>query len=197
MAKEKKTKVEVEESQMKETVVMEKPVVKKEPQKPKWEIKDRTYILKDGKRPLSKSIRATDIYWFDEKAGYERELKYCENQKTSFVDEMKGDQRLAHIVFRNGILHVKKSKVVLQKLLSLYHPHRNKIYFELKPQVIAENQIDNIEIEIEALTSARDLDIDTTEAVMRVELGSKVSNMSSKELRRDLLLFARNNPRLF
>ena len=35
------------------------------------------------------------------------------------------------------------------------------------------------------------------EAVMRVEVGSKVSEMSSKELRRDLLLYAKRNPRLF
>jgi len=35
------------------------------------------------------------------------------------------------------------------------------------------------------------------EAVMRVELGSKVSKMSSKEVKRDALLFARQNPGLF
>ena len=35
------------------------------------------------------------------------------------------------------------------------------------------------------------------EAVMRVELGSKVSEMSSKELKRDLLLFAKKKPKLF
>ena len=40
------------------------------------------------------------------------------------------------------------------------------------------------------------MDIDMAEAVMRVEIGSKVSEMSSKELKRDLLLFARNNPDL-
>jgi hypothetical protein len=32
---------------------------------------------------------------------------------------------------------------------------------------------------------------------MRVEKGSNVSKMSSKELKRDLLIFARNNPMLF
>jgi len=32
---------------------------------------------------------------------------------------------------------------------------------------------------------------------MRVEIGSKVDTMSSKELRRDLLLFARSEPELF
>jgi len=35
------------------------------------------------------------------------------------------------------------------------------------------------------------------EAVLRVEIGSRVSEMSSKELKRDLLLFARANPQLF
>jgi hypothetical protein len=35
------------------------------------------------------------------------------------------------------------------------------------------------------------------EAIVRVEIGSGVSNMSSKELKRDLLLFAKRNPKLF
>jgi hypothetical protein len=43
----------------------------------------------------------------------------------------------------------------------------------------------------------RNLDIDMVEAVMRVEVGSAVSEMSSKELKRDLLLYAKRNPRLF
>ena len=205
MAK-KKEKAKVEEPIVEETVVMEKPVVeapkikkevKPEPKKPTWEIKDRTYILRNGKSPLSKSIRAAGIYYFDEEKGYERELKYCENQKTCFVDEMKGDQRLEHIIFRNGVLIVKKEKTVLQKLLSLYHPHREKTYFELKPQAVAEYEIDNIEMEIEALNAAYSMDIDMAEAIMRVEIGSKVSKMSSKEIKRDLLLFAKKNPKLF
>ena len=32
---------------------------------------------------------------------------------------------------------------------------------------------------------------------MRVELGSKVSSMSSKEIKRDLMVFAKRNPKLF
>ena len=68
---------------------------------------------------------------------------------------------------------------------------------ELQPQVIAEYEIDHIEMEIEALNAAQQIDIDMAEAIMRVEVGSKVSKMSSKELRRDLLVFARKNPKLF
>ena len=142
-------------------------------------------------------IKSAGVYWFDEEKGYERELKYCENQRTPFVDEMKGDQRLAHIIFRSGSLFVPKEKTVLQKFLSLYHPHRGQLFYEHKPVEIAENQIDFLEMEVEALVLAKNIDIDLAEAIMRVEVGSDVSRMSSKELRRDLLLYARKNPNLF
>ena len=190
-----------------EVPVVETPVV--ETQKPKrtgptykkssdgWEIKDRIYKLVGNKKPLSRSIRSANIYWFDEKAGYEREIKYCVNQKTVFVDEMKGDQRLDHIIFRNGMLIIEKEKVVLQKLLSLYHPDRDVIFYEEKPVAVAENEIEILELEIEALKLAQTIDIDMAEAIMRVEVGSKVSEMSSKELKRDLLLYAKRNPMLF
>ena len=205
MAK-KKTAEVIEEPLVEETVVVEapkpepkpQPVVKKEePKKNTWEIKDRIYYLKGNKKPLSRMLKSANIYWFDEEKGYERELKYCQNQKTPFVDEMAGDQRLEHIIFRSGSLYVPKEKTVLQKLLSLYHPHRDQLYYEHKPVEIANTQLDWLEFEVEALSIAKDLEIDMVEAIMRVEIGSEVSRMSSKELRRDLLLYAKRNPRLF
>ena len=198
MAK-KKTKVEVEETpQVVETPVVETPKIKKvEPAKPSWEIKDRVYYLKSNKKPLSYMIRSSNIYYFDKEKGYERELKYCQNQKTSFVDEMVGDQRLEHIIFRNGSLFVEKEKTVLQKLLSLYHPHKDKLFYEYKPAQEAANEIEILELEADAIVIARDMDIEIAEAIMRVEKGAEVSKMSSKELKRDLLVFARNNPALF
>ena len=201
MAKKQKTKVVTEEvtqvvEQPKvEIPVMEKPLPKKK--KDTWEIKDRIYYLKGGKKPLSKMIKSANIYYFDEEKGYERELKYCENQRTPFVDEMRGDQRLAHIIFRSGNLFVPKEKTVLQKLLSLYHPHKDQIYIEHQPQKLAEEEIDILNIQVDALMAARNIDIDMAEAIMRVENGSKVSEMSSKELKRDLLIFAKKNPKLF
>jgi len=203
MAKKKETKKVVEpliEKDFKEveTPVMETPKPKKvEPKKPSWEIKDRVYYLKGNKKPLSRLIKSANVYYFDEEKGYERELKYCQNQKTPFVDEMKGDQRLEHVIFRAGSLFVPKEKTVLQKLLSLYHPDKDKIYYEHEPVAVAESEIDWLEMEIEALNAAQSMDVDMAEAIMRVEIGSQVSQMSSKELKRDLLLYAKRNPGLF
>ena len=205
MAKKKETKPVAVEETVAEQEIMEavndfmEVDVPRERLKPsnEWEVKDRVYYLKGNKKPLSRSIKAANIYYFDEEKGYERELKYCQNQRTPFVDEMKGDQRLEHIVFRSGSLFVEKEKTVLQKLLSLYHPHKDNIYEEFKPSVIAGEEIDVLELQVDALIAARSIDIDMAEAIMRVEKGSGVSNLSSKELRRDLLVFARNNPKLF
>ena len=199
MAKKKVTKVK--EPIVEETVVVEQPKVEapKIKAKPKntWEIKDRIYYLRGSKKPLSYYIRTSNLFWFDEEKGYEREIKFCQNQRTVFVDEMKGEQRLEHIVFRNGALFVEKAKVTLQKFLSLYHPNNGSLFYEHKPVEVAAHQIDRLELEADAILMARQIDIDKAEAIMRVEKGSKVSNMSSKELKRDLLLFARNNPDLF
>ena len=197
MAKKQTKKVEVKEPQASAAnemieVAVEKPKAKKDD----WEIKDRMYYLIGKATPLTKLIRGSNIYYFDEEKGYERELKYTSNQRTPFVDEMQGEHRLEHIIFKNGALMVPKNKTVLQKLLSLYHPHKNKVYKEHKPKVIASNELDWLEFEIEALNQARTMDIDTAEAIMRVEIGSKVNDLSSKELRRDLLLFAKRNPKL-
>jgi hypothetical protein len=193
----KKQKIEKEISTEEVTQVVEQPKVVEKIKKDTWEIKDRTYYLSRGKKPLTATIPSTNIYYFDEKKGYERELKYTSNQRTCFVDEMVGDQRLEHITFMNGFLIVPKNKTVLQKLLSLYHPGKDTQYHEQDNIKIAKDEVADIELEIEALNAARNLDIDMAEAVMRVEIGSKVSEMSSKELKRDLLLYAKRNPELF
>ena len=204
MAKKQETKKQdvtyVEETEVNVTSVVDIPEPKaRERLKPsnEWEIKDRMYLLKGGKKPLSRSIKSANVYYFDKEKGYERELKYCQNQKTCFVDEMKGDQRLEHIIFRSGALYVEKEKVTLQKLLSLYHPDKDVMFYEYKPAAVAADEIEVLDMQVDALIAARNIDIDMAEAIMRVENGSGVSKLSSKELKRDLLVFARNNPKLF
>ena len=180
-----------------------KPAVKvSKPSKPKWEIKDRTYLLKGLKTPLTYTIasRHTPRYpllWFDEEKNEQRELRYATNQNSPLVDEQSGEATLGHIVFRDGTLTVTKEKQNLQKLLSLYHPMKNIKYSEFNPVEEAVDDLETIEYIIEALNVARDMDVDQAEAILRVEVGSRVSEMSSKEIKRDLLIFAKENAQLF
>jgi frataxin-like iron-binding protein CyaY len=187
-----------------ETMVVEQPKKEtpKAPAKPQWEIKDRTYYLRGAHSPLTFTLasRHTSKYpllWFDNATGEQKEIRYATNQNSPFVDEQKGEATLGHVMFTNGTLFVPKEKQNLQKLLSLYHPGLNKKYAEFDAVLVAEDELDDLELQIEALNAAVSIDIDQAEAILRVEIGSKVSSMGSKEIKRDLILFARKNPGLF
>jgi len=195
-------KDEVATQEIKEQVVEKVTPVQKKESKPSWEIKDRTYILARGISPLTFTIpsRHTSkhaLLYFDKDTGEQKEIRYATNQASPFKKEQDGEATLGHIIFQNGTLIVPKEKQNLQKLLSLYHPLKGRIYNEFSPVEVAEDELDILDLQIDAMTAARTMDIDHAEAIMRVEHGSKVNSMSSKEIKRDLLLFARNNSELF
>jgi len=192
----------VEVAPQKEVVVAKKVATPVVPTKPEWEIKPRTYIVKGNKQPLTLTIpgkhtRKSPLLYFDKDQAKQRELRYATNMNSPFTDEQKGEVTLGHITFRDGILSVPEENQILQKLLSLYHPLRDKKYFEFDAVADAEDDLDIIEMEVHALNAAMEMDVDQAEAILRVEKGSSVSNMKSKELKRDLLLFAKRKPGLF
>ena len=199
MAKEAKA-VETTEVAPQKTVSAK--TVEQKQSKPEWEIKDRVYYLTGKKSPLtltipSKHTRKHAFLYFDEKTGKQKELRYATNQDSPLVDEQKGECTMGHIRFSNGSLTVNKEQQNLQKLLSIYHPLKGKVYEEFSAKEEAVDQLEILDLQIDALNAARGMDIDQAEAILRVEIGSNVSKMSSKELKRDLLLFAQNNPELF
>jgi len=170
--------------------------------KPSWPIKNRSYYLAGNKEPLTFRLNSRHSYlkpllYFDEENGVQKELRYATNQNSPFVQEQNGEATLGQILFENGILSVPKQNQNLQKLLSLYHPDLNKKYHEFDAQEEAVDDLEDLEIEFEAISAARSIDIDQAEAILRVEKGSEVANMSSKEIKRDLYIFAKSNPSLF
>lgn len=174
----------------------------KVPAKPVFEFKDRTYVLKTGKSPLvyslpSKHSARKPLLYFDKELGHNREIRYATNQPSPFVDKQEGTSTLGRIILRNGQLVVPKERVALQKLLSLYHPYKDQIYYEFDPVGISENELDWIELELEALNLAKLLSVDEAEGILRVEFGSKVSELSSSEIKRDLMIFAKRQPATF
>ena len=205
MAKNKKEEVAIEELPVVEGQVIEnvaQPIKVKPVKKDDCEIKDRTYILKGDKEPLtftipSKHTRRHPLLWFDQSAKEQRELRYATNMNSPFVDEQKGEVTMGHITFRDGSLHVASKDVALQKLLSLYHPMKDRKYAEYVPKQIASDELVDLEYEIEALLAARMMDVDEAEAIVRVEQGNVVDSLSSKEVKRDLMLLAKRNPQLF
>ena len=192
-------KIEVAPQSIVETKKVSTPVQSTEP---KWEIKDRSYYLAGNKEPLTFRLNGRHSYlkpliYFDESTGEQKELRYATNQNSPFTQDQNGESTLGQIVFENGVLLVPKQKQNLQKLLSLFHPDLNKKYYEFDAQEEAKDELEDLELEFEAISNARTMDVDQAEAILRVEKGSEVSSMSSKEIKRDLYIFAKSNPGLF
>ena len=169
------------------------------------ERKDRTYLLANGKSPIefllsSRHTNRSPLLYFDEEQGINRSLRYAKNQKTPFLDEQDGNAITEPIIFADGVLNVSRTNPVLQEFLH-YHPG-NKInggglFYEFDPAKEAEENINNLNLEVDALIAARSLDVHTMEAIARVYLRGNVDKMTTSELKRDILLFAKNNPKDF
>ena len=165
------------------------------------ELKDKVYVLKRKTFPISfmlasRNTRNKPLLYFDSSKGLNRALRYAVNQKSPFEDEQDGNFILEPIIFEDGLLAVNKYNQVLQQFLE-YHPDNGSLFEEVDTQRDATNQIDTLNAQLDAQIAARELDINTADALGRVLLGARVDRLSSEELKRDLILYARNHPREF
>lgn len=177
-----------------------KPKVVERPTEETFEFKDRTYILKGDSTPITYAIRSKHapskpLLYFDGEKN--RALRYCDNQSSVFLDEQDGYAVTTQIVMDNGKLIVPKENVELQKFLSIYHPDNGKVFYEFNPEQKAQKDYDEELVVLEAQIQVKDMPIEDLEAVGRVIFKNKVDRLTSSELRRDLIVYARKNPKEF
>jgi len=161
---------------------------------------DKVYRLKIG-NPLSYTLASRNharypLMWFDEKNNINRALRYATNQRSPFEDEQDGNAIVEPIIFEDGFLRVPKQNPALQLFL-YYHPLNGVIFSEVDKEKDAAAEVDDLNLEIEALIEARQLSLDQIETLTRVMFGKDPSTVSTAELKRDLLVFAKNDPKEF
>jgi hypothetical protein len=161
---------------------------------------NKVYKLKIGS-PLSYTLPSRNhhrfpLMWYDEKNNVNRALRYSVNQKSPFEDEQDGNAILEPIVFEDGFLSVPKNNPVLQEFLH-YHPLNGVTFTEVDKEKEASEEVADMNIEVDALIEARQLSINQVEMLTRVLFGKDPSLISTAELRRDILIFARRDPKDF
>lgn len=157
------------------------------------------YILKSKAAPLSfmlasRNTKRSPLLHFDGKTN--RPLRYSSNQKSPFEDEQDGNAILEPIIFEDGFLRVPATNPVLQEFLSL-HPGNGRLFEEVDLEKDAQSDVEIINLEVDAMVAARDLDLSTMEKVARISLGRNAESMTSAELKRDIMIFAKTNPKAF
>lgn len=144
----------------------------------------------------SRSTRRYPLLWFDEDQNVNRPLRYAVNQKTPFEDEQDGNALVEPIIFEDGMLRVPKNNPVLQQFL-YYHPMHGTVFAEVNYEKDAQKEVEYLTEEVDALIEARSLSIDQLENVARVLFGKDPSIISTAELKRDVLIYAKKDPRGF
>ena len=161
---------------------------------------DKVYKLKKGS-PLSYTLASRNspkfpLMWYDEKNNVNRVLRYASNQKSPFEDEQDDNPILEPIIFEDGFLSVPKNNPVLQEFLH-YHPMNGIVFQEIDREKDASIEVDDLNIEVDALVEARKLSIDQIEMMTRVLFGKDPSIISTSELKRDILVYAKKYPKDF
>lgn len=162
-------------------------------------LKDRVYKLTRGKAPLnyilaSKSSSLKPLLYFDGKEN--RAIRYARNQKSPFEDEQDGNVILEPIIFKDGFLRVPKENPVLQHFLSV-HPAFGVKFEEVDKKRDAQQELETIELEADAISKAKDLSMEQLEVFTRLLLGRDPELVSVPEMKRDIMIFARLNPSEF
>lgn len=144
----------------------------------------------------SRHSRRSPLLHFDEGKGLNRPLRYARNQKSPFEDEQDGNAILEPIVFEDGMLFVPKQNQVLQQFLH-YHPSNGRVYEVVDKSRDASKELEMVEKAVDAMIVAKELKGDKLLAVARVLIGVSVDKMSTAEIKRDVLVYARNSPHDF
>lgn len=144
----------------------------------------------------SRSTRRFPLLWFDEEQNVNRPLRYAVNQKSPFEDDQDGNAIVEPIIFEDGMLRVPKNNPILQQFLH-YHPMNGSVFAEVNYEKDAQQEVDSLNEEVEALIEARSLTIEQLENVSRVLFGKDPSVVSTAELKRDVLIYAKRDPRGF
>lgn len=168
---------------------------------PKKPTVNKIYKLKNDAAPLSFILpsRGTAQYpllWWDEENGINREIRYAVNQRTPFKDEQDGNAIVEPIIFEEGFLSVPKTNPVLQEFLYL-HPLNGISFEELNFEKDATADLERINYEVDALIRAKELTVDQMETVYRILFNMSPEKITTAEMKRDILVFAKNEPHNF
>jgi hypothetical protein len=171
---------------------------------------EKSYRLTDsrsGEAFMLKTGRNKRLLAFDEEKKYNRAIRHCPNEVSIFIDEQSEHALVEPVIFRNGMLDVKKQDQATQKFLS-FHPDNvangGNWFEEINDEQEAGEDIEREELvtEIKQTVKAKG---DEEEGIYALEMVASIllnsvneaSKMSKSELKRTIYQFADSDPYYF
>tara|TARA_R110000851_G_scaffold24725_3_gene71335 strand:- start:1459 stop:2226 length:768 start_codon:yes stop_codon:yes gene_type:complete len=140
----------------------------------------------------------SDAVVLDKKTGMNRQIRYCPNEPSIFVDEQSSNAIRSHILFEEGILSTEPNQPNLQDFLDL-HPFNKEngggVYLEVNTESNAQEELDTEFLLHDAVSMVRSKSMsDLLPIAIYLNMDT---NQKNSELKRELLLEAKSNPKNF
>jgi len=156
------------------------------------------YKIVRGKGGIVTMIPMKGITIYDEEMDTVREIRYCPNEPSIFVDEQSQNAKRETILFEGGRLFIPKSKPNLRKFMEL-HPHNTandgSLFSKVDTQAKAKLDLEKEFLVSDAVIKVRDTDIND---LLPVALYFNIDvNQAVSEIRYNLLTLARKRTEEF
>ena len=153
------------------------------------------YEIPKGKGGIVTMIPMKGVTIYDEDQDTVREIRYCPNEPSIFVDEQSQNAKRETIIFENSRLFVPKTKPNLRKFMDL-HPNNiangGNLFVKVDTRAKAELDIEKEFLISDAVIKVRDTDIND---LLPVALFFNIDvNQAVSEIRYNLLNLARKRP---
>jgi len=135
---------------------------------------------------------------YDPETNTNRQIRYCPNEPSIFSDEQSNLAVRKHVVFENGLLMVQPSEPTLMRFLEMHPGNRANgggLFEEVNTEHKAEIDINSEFILHDAVGLVRNKSVDELLPIA-IYLGID-TNQKNAEIKRELLLEAKSNPKRF
>lgn len=143
-------------------------------------------------------IQQRGITVYDKETDTVRQMRYCPNENSIWVDEQSENAKKEAVIFRNGSLVVPKEKPNLRKFLE-HHPQNmengGKTFRIVNETKKAEDELEKEFSQVDAVAAVRDKDIQDLLPVA-IYYGLNIDR-STSDIRFDLLKIAKKKPSEF
>lgn len=189
-----------------EEVVPKTPVMEKPKAAPKKKSSFKRMIPKDTARVyqmingggIVHMIQSRGVTVYDQELNQVREMRYCPNEPSIWVDEQSDNARKEAVIFRNGSLVVAKEKPNLMEYLDKHPSNKSNgggVFKLVDNKKDAQESLEKEFAVSEAIVSVRDKSIEELLPVA-IYFGMNI-NRPTSEIRFDLLQQAKKDPSKF
>ncbi len=164
--------------------------------------KERIYVLTDGTKPESRGLQtrhkdASPLQYINPETREVSALFYSLTQTSFFKEKHKGDSRVHHVHFKDGMLKTYENDIKLQKFLRIHPGNKTmggNLFEEYNPSKEAEVKLEDFEMDLKARNMAVDLSFLKKSAVARILCSDFKEDWSPAELKQALFVQAIKQP---